>query len=51
MCLEFTKSKVDSNLYIKVEYRIQMILLLYVDEFFLIGQEELNKDAKRRLVI
>ena len=33
--LGFTKSKVDSNLYYKVEYDGIMILLLYVDDLFL----------------
>ena len=34
MSLGFTKSKVDSNLYYKVEDYGIMILLLYVDDFF-----------------
>ena len=49
MSLGFTKSKVDSNLYFKVEDGRPMILLLYVDDFFLTGDEELIKDARRRL--
>ena len=32
MSLGFTKSKVDSNLYFKVEYGRLVILLLYVDD-------------------
>ena len=44
--LGFTKSKVDSNLYFNVEYIRTMMLLLYVDNIFLIGEEELIKDAK-----
>ena len=35
MALGFTKSKVDSNLYFKVEGRGRVMLLLYVDELFL----------------
>ena len=49
MRLGFTKSKADSNLYFKVEYGRPMILLLYVDDLFLIGEEELIIDARRRL--
>ena len=37
MSLGFTKSKADSNLYYKVEDDGIMILLLYVDDIFLIG--------------
>ena len=51
MSLGFTKSKEDSNLYFKVEYERPMILLLYVDDLFLIGEEELITDARRRLAI
>ena len=47
----FTKSKEDSNLYFKVEDRRPVILLLYVNDLFLIGEEELIKDAKMRLSI
>ena len=46
----FTKSKVDSNLYFKVEDGIPVILLLYVNDLFLTDEDELIKDAKRRLV-
>ena len=35
MKLGFTKSKVDSNLYFKVEGEIPVMLLLYVDDLFL----------------
>ena len=35
MALGFTKSKVDSNLYFKVEGGIPVMLLLYVDDFFM----------------
>ena len=36
MDLGFTESKVDSNLYFKVEGGIPVMVLLYVDELFLI---------------
>ena len=49
MALGFTGSKVDSNLYFKVEGKRPMMLLLYVDDLFLTGKEELIKDAIRRL--
>ena len=51
MILVFTKSKSDSNLYFKVEYVRPLIFLLYVDDLFLIGEEELIKDVRRRLAI
>ena len=35
--LGFTKSKVDSNLYYKVEEGNPVILLLYVDDLFVTG--------------
>ena len=43
----------DSRLYLcfKVEGGIPMMLLLYVDDLFLIGKEELVRDARRRLAI
>ena len=34
MNLGFTKSKVDSNIYFKVECVIPVMLLLYVDDLF-----------------
>ena len=37
MALGFTDSKEDSNLYYKVEYGNPVILLLYVDDLFVIG--------------
>ena len=49
MSLGFTKSNAYSNLYFKVEDEIPVILLLYVNDLFLIGEEELITDAKRRL--
>ena len=35
MTIGFTESKVDSNLYLKVEGGILVMLLLYVDDLFL----------------
>ena len=49
MRLTFIKSKVDSDLYFKVEDEIPMMILLYVDELFLIGEDKLIIDAKRKL--
>ena len=49
MSLGFTKSKGDSNLYFKVEDRRPVMLLLYVDDLFLTGENELIADAKSRL--
>ena len=49
MTLGFNESKEDSNLYFKVEGEIPGILLLYVDDLFLIGEEELIKYERRRL--
>ena len=40
MSLGFTKSKSDPNLYFKVMYDELAILLLYVDDLFLIGNEK-----------
>ena len=47
--LGFTKSKADSNLYYKVEYGNPMILLLYVDDLFVICMDGLIADMKRKL--
>ena len=49
MSLGFTKSKADSNLYYKVVNDDQVILLLYVDDLFLTGEEKLILDSKRKL--
>ena len=38
--LGFTKSKVNPNLYLKVMDDEPIILLLYVDDLFLIGNEK-----------
>ena len=51
MDLGFTKSKVDSNLYFKVEDGKPMILLLYVDDLFLTGNEKLIIETKKKLSI
>ena len=49
MSLVFTKSELDSNLYFKVEGRRPVMLLLYVDDLLLTGEDELIKDARMRL--
>ena len=48
--LGFTKSKVDSNLYFKVMNDEPVILLLYVDDLFLTGEEKLITNCKKKLV-
>ena len=49
--LGFTKSKADSNLYYKVEEGNPVILLLvYVDDLFIIGVDGLIVDTKMMLV-
>ena len=47
--LGFSKSTADSNLYFKVVYNRILILVLYVDDLFLIGQEQLIAQRKREL--
>jgi hypothetical protein len=47
--LNFTKSKADSNLYFKVMNDEPVILLLYVDDLFLTGEENLITKCKKRL--
>jgi hypothetical protein len=49
MSLGFTKSKADSNLYYKVVDGGPVILLLYVDDLFLTGDEKLIVESKRKL--
>jgi hypothetical protein len=49
MILGFTKSKVDSNIYFKIMDNEPVILLLYVDDLFLTGEENLIVECKRRL--
>ena len=46
MNIGFTESKVDSNLYYKVEDGNLVILLLHVDDLFLIGTNGLIADTK-----
>jgi hypothetical protein len=49
--LGFTKSKVDLNLYFKVMNDESVTLLLYVDDLFLIGEENLITDCKKKLAV
>jgi hypothetical protein len=49
MSLGFTKSDVDPNLYYKVENGFPLILVLYVDDMFLIGDEKLIVGCKREI--
>jgi SOS response regulatory protein OraA/RecX len=49
MRLGFSKSNVDSNLYYKVVNNAPVILLLYVDDLFLIGEECLIIQCKKEL--
>ena len=49
MSLGFTKSKADSNLYHKVVDGGHVILLLYVDDLFLTGEEKFIFDCKKKL--
>jgi hypothetical protein len=44
--LGFTKSKADSNLYFKIMENEPVILLLYVDDLFLIAEEKLITECK-----
>jgi hypothetical protein len=48
--LGFTKSKADSNLYFKIMNDEPIILLLYVNDLFLTGEENLIAECKKRLV-
>ena len=49
MKLGFPRSEADSNLYFKVEDDKRLILVLYVDDFFLTGSSRLIKDCKENL--
>jgi hypothetical protein len=51
MSLGFTKSKVDPNFYFKIVDDGPVILLLYVDDFFLMGKENLITDCKKKFVV
>ena len=50
MSLNFTKSKVDNNLYFKVIEDEPVILLIYVDDLFLTGNEKHIVECKKNLV-
>ena len=45
----FTKSKVDPNLYFKVMDNEPIILLLYVDDLFMIGNQKQISEYKKKL--
>ena len=47
--LGFSKSEVDLNLHFKVMWNQPLILVLYVDDIFLIGEEILIDEYKREL--
>ena len=49
--LGFTKSKEDSYLYYKVTEGNPVILLLYVYELFVIGEDGLITDMKRYVIV
>ena len=49
MSLRFTKSKEESNLYYKVDEDGVLILLLYVDDVFLTGEDKSIIESKKRL--
>ena len=48
--LGFTKSKFNPNLYMKVVDDEPIILLLYVDDLFLTGNEKQITDCKKNLI-
>ena len=43
------KNKADSNLYYKIEEGNPVMLLLYVDDMFVIGMDGLIADTKRKI--
>ena len=47
MKLGFTRSNADPNLYFKVDRERPLILVLYVDDLFLIGDDPLVHQCKR----
>ena len=49
MKLGFIRSEIDMNLYFKVENDKDLILVLYVDDLFLIGVDPLIHQCKREL--
>ena len=50
MSLGFTKSETNSNLYYKVEGDGLMILLLYIDDISLIGEDNPINECKKKIV-
>ena len=44
-----TKSKDDPNIYMNIMDDELVIILLYVDDIFLIGNEKQNTDCKKKL--
>jgi hypothetical protein len=51
MSLGFNKSVVDSNLYYHIDGNECLILVLYVDDFFLTGSERLIVECKQALTV
>ena len=49
--LGFTKSKVDSNLYFKVEDRKTNDTTVVLDDLFLTGDEKLIAETKKKLAV
>ena len=49
--LGFTKSKADSSLHYKVEEGNPVMVLLYVDDLFVTGEDRLIADTKRKLAV
>ena len=49
MSMGFSKSKVDPNLSHKVVEDVPVILLLYVDDLFLTGNEKQIMESKKKL--
>ena len=48
--MHFTKSKTDPNLYMNIMDDEPVILLLYVDDLFLTGNDKQIKDCKKKIV-
>jgi hypothetical protein len=51
MTLGFNNSDIDPNLYYKVEDGFPLILVLYVDDLFITGDEKLIDECKRELTL
>ena len=47
--MDFTKSKADPNLYLNIVEDEPVILLLYVDDLFLTGNEKHIMESKKKL--